>query len=106
MANQNVIMLNEDNFRQEVLKSEMPVLVDFWAAWCGPCKMLAPVIDEIASERDDIAVGKINVDEQMGLAIKYGVSGVPTVALFKNGDIVERSVGYQSKDELLSELGL
>ena len=68
--------------------------------------MLAPVIDEIAKERDDIVVGKINVDEQMGLAIRYGVSGVPTIALFENGDIIERSVGYQSKEELISELGL
>ena len=102
----DIIEITEENFDEKVVCSDIPVLVDFWASWCGPCKMLAPVIDEIASERDDIAVGKINVDEQMELAIKYGVSGVPTVALFKNGDIVERSVGYQSKDELLSELGL
>ena len=102
----DIIEITEENFDEKVVCSDIPVLIDFWASWCGPCKMLAPVIDEIASERDDIAVGKINVDEQMGLAIKYGVSGVPTVALFKNGDIVERSVGYQSKDELLSELGL
>lgn len=102
----DIIEITEENFDEKVVCSDIPVLVDFWASWCGPCKMLAPVIDEIAAERDDIAVGKINVDEQMGLAIKYGVSGVPTVALFKNGDIVERSVGYQSKDELLLELGL
>lgn len=102
----DIIEITEENFDEKVVCSDIPVLVDFWASWCGPCKMLAPVIDEIAAERDDIVVGKINVDEQMGLAIKYGVSGVPTVALFKNGDIVERSVGYQSKDELLSELGL
>ncbi len=102
----DIIEITEENFDEKVVCSDVPVLVDFWASWCGPCKMLAPVIDEIAAERDDIVVGKINVDEQMGLAIKYGVSGVPTVALFKNGDIVERSVGYQSKGELLSELGL
>ena len=102
----DIIEITEENFDEKVVCSDIPVLVDFWASWCGPFKLLAPVIDEIAAERDDIAVGKINVDEQMGLAIKYGVSGVPTVALFKNGDIVERSVGYQSKDELLSELGL
>ena len=99
-------IINDSNFENEVLNYNGKIMIDFWAEWCGPCKMLAPVIDEIAAERDDIVVGKINVDEQMGLAIKYGVSGVPTVALFKNGDIVERSVGYQSKGELLSELGL
>ncbi len=101
-----IIEITEENFDEKVVCSDVPVLVDFWASWCGPCKMLSPVIDEIAAERDDIVVGKINVDEQMGLAIKYGVSGVPTVALFKNGDIVERAVGYQSKAELLSEFGL
>ena len=101
-----IIEISEDNFHEVVVCSDKKVLVDFWASWCGPCKMLAPVIDEIAKERDDIVVGKINVDEQMGLAIRYGVSGVPTIALFENGDIIERSVGYQSKEELISELGL
>ncbi len=101
-----IIEITEDNFDEVVVCSDKKVLVDFWASWCGPCKMLAPVIDEIAKERDDIVVGKINVDEQMGLAIRYGVSGVPTIALFENGDIIERSVGYQSKEELISELGL
>ena len=101
-----IIEITEDNFDEVVVCSDKKVLVDFWASWCGPCKMLAPVIDEIAKERDDIVVGKINVDEQMRLAIRYGVSGVPTIALFENGDIIERSVGYQSKEELISELGL
>lgn len=101
-----IIEITEDNFDEVVVCSDKKVLVDFWASWCGPCKMLAPVIDEIAKERDDIVVGKINVDEQMGLAIRYSVSGVPTIALFENGDIIERSVGYQSKEELISELGL
>ncbi len=101
-----IVEITEENFDEVVVCSDKKVLVDFWASWCGPCKMLAPVIDEIAAERDDIVVGKIDVDEQMKLAIQYGVSGVPTIALFENGDIIERSVGYQSKEELLSELGL
>ncbi len=101
-----IIELTDKNFDEKVIGSDVPVLVDFWASWCGPCKMLSPVIDEIAAERDDIVVGKVNVDEQMELAIRYGVSGVPTVALFKNGDIVGRTVGYQSKSDLLSEFNL
>ena len=101
-----IVEITEENFDEVVVCSDKKVLVDFWASWCGPCKMLAPVIDEIAAERDDIVVGMIDVDEQMKLAIQYGVSGVPTIALFENGDIIERSVGYQSKEELLSELGL
>lgn len=102
----DIIEITGDNFDEEVVCSEKRVLVDFWASWCGPCKMLAPVIDKIAEERDDIVVGKVDVDDQMGLAIKYGITGVPTIALFENGDVIGRSVGYQSKEELLSELGL
>lgn len=101
-----IIEITKDNFNEKVVCSDIPVLVDFWATWCGPCKMLAPVIDQIAEERDDIVVGKIDVDKDTELAIRYGVSGVPTVALFKNGDIVERAVGFMPKAALLSELGL
>ena len=79
-----IIKLTKDNFEQEVLKSEKPVLVDFYADWCGPCQMLSPIVDEVAEERDDIKVGKINVDEQMELAQKYGVMTIPTLLVIKN----------------------
>ena len=83
-----IIKLTKDNFEQEVLKSEKPVLVDFYADWCGPCQMLSPIVDEVAEERDDIKVGKINVDEQMELAQKYGVMTIPTLLVIKNGETV------------------
>ena len=79
-----IIKLTKDNFEQEVLKSEKPVLVDFYADWCGPCQMLSPIVDEVAEERDDIKVGKINGDEQMELAQKYGVMTIPTLLVIKN----------------------
>ena len=85
-----IIKLTKDNFEQEVLKSEKPVLVDFYADWCGPCQMLSPIVDEVAEERDDIKVGKINVDEQMELAQKYGVMTIPTLLVIKNGEITEK----------------
>ena len=102
MANQNVIMLNEDNFRQEVLKSEMPVLVDFWAAWCGPCRMLAPVIEQFAAENPSIAVGKINVDEQGVLAEMHGIMSIPTLVVYKNGVKTAQAVGGKSAEEILA----
>lgn len=92
-----IIKLTKDNFEQEVLKSEKPVLVDFYADWCGPCQMLSPVVDEVAEERDDIKVGKINVDEQMELAQKYGVMTIPTLLVIKNGEIVNKHIGALSK---------
>lgn len=100
-----VIQLTSDNFENEVLNSDMPVLVDFYADWCGPCKMMAPVVDQIAEENDDIKVGKINVDDEQDLAAKYGVMSIPTIGFFKNGDIVEKSVGAKPKSELLKMIG-
>ncbi len=92
------IILTESNFEQEVLKSEIPVLVDFWATWCGPCRMLAPTIAKIAEEREgSVKVGKIDVDEQPELAAKYGISSIPTLMVFKNGERVKASVGVQPK---------
>ena len=95
------INLTNQNFEEEVLKSDKPVLVDFFATWCGPCKMLEPVVAEIAEDyKDKIKVRKINVDEQRELAIKYRVSSIPTLVLFKNGQAVNILVGFQSKSEI------
>jgi thioredoxin 1 len=95
------IKLTEDNFEKEVLKSDIPVLVDFWASWCGPCMMLAPVVEEIAKEYEGkIKVGKLNVDEQQKLAITYKISSIPALKLFKNGEVADSTVGYMPKEEL------
>ena len=96
-----VISVTADNFEQEVLKTEGIVMVDFWAAWCGPCRMLGPVISDIAEKYDgQVIVGKVNVDDEMALALKYNVSSIPMVALFKDGKLVDRAVGYRSKSDM------
>ena len=97
----NVITVTSENFESEVLNSEKPVLVDFWASWCGPCRMLSPIVDEIAEEVQTIKVGKVNVDEQQDLAGKFGVMSIPTLILFKNGQPGNKSVGAKSKAALL-----
>ena len=95
------VIINENNFEEEVLKSDIPVLVDFWATWCGPCKMLAPVIEAIAKDHEgELKVCKADVDDNGELAEKYGISSIPTVILFKNGEAVKRSVGSKSRGEM------
>ena len=93
-------IVNSENFEQEVLKNEKPVLVDFWAEWCGPCKMLAPVVEELAGEHPEIAVAKVNVDECPELAMGYRISAIPALMLFKDGKVAAQTVGYQSKEAL------
>ena len=101
------VILTKENFETEVLKSDIPVLVDFWATWCGPCMMLSPVIAELAEElKGKVKVGKVNVDEQNELAMQYRVASIPTLLLFKNGELVKTSVGFMPKTEIIANLGL
>ncbi len=100
----SVQTITRENFDEVVLQSEKPVLVDFWAEWCGPCRMVSPIVDEIAQERDDIVVGKVNVDEQGELAMRFGVMSIPTLLVFKGGEIAQTSVGARPKAELLALL--
>lgn len=100
----SVIHINKENFESEVLGSEKPVLLDFWATWCGPCRALGPVLDEIAEENSNIKVVKADVDENRELARKFRVMSVPTLLVIKNGETVARSLGVQSKEKILSML--
>ncbi len=99
------VKLNSQNFADEILNKNGTALVDFYADWCGPCKMVAPILEEIAEENEDITVGKINVDESTDLALKYGVSSIPTLIVFENGEETDRIVGYRPKEDILDALG-
>lgn len=99
-----MIHATKDTFQSEVLDAQGTVLVDFWADWCGPCKMIAPILEEIDAERPDVKVVKVNVDDEMELAMQYKVSGIPTLLVFKNGSLEKTSVGMQPKEELLKLL--
>lgn len=99
-----ITTITKDNFENEIVKADKPVLVDFWASWCGPCRMLSPTIDEIAEEHPEIRVCKINIDDEAELAIRHGVMSVPTLMIFKNGEIAQTAVGVRPKDEILDLL--
>ncbi len=100
----SAINVNKGNFNQEVLQSDKPVLVDFWAPWCAPCRMVLPIVEEIAQEREDIKVAKINVDEEPELAMQFGVSSIPTLMVFKDGKRTGQALGARSKNQILDML--
>ena len=102
---EKILHITDDTFEQEVLQSQTPVLVDYWAEWCGPCKMIAPVLEELASEFDGrVKIGKVNIDEHQTLAVEYGIRAIPTLLVFKNGQVAEQIVGMRSKKDLKASL--
>ena len=98
----SALNINQENFQDEVMNSDKPVLLDFWAPWCGPCKMVLPLVEEIAAENPDIKVGKVNVDEEMALAKQFRVMSIPTLVVIKGGQVVTRSTGAKAKEDILS----
>ena len=100
-----LIKLTTDNYVPEALQSDKPVLLDFWAVWCGPCRMMSPIMDEIAETVADVKVGKVNVDEEEELAAKFGIMSIPTILAFKDGKLVNQTIGVQPKESILSMLG-
>jgi len=105
MSANNIVTLTAGNFEQEVLESATPVLVDFWAEWCGPCKMIAPILDELASEYDGkVKVGKVNIDDHQSIATQYGIRAIPTLLIFKDGEVAEQVVGLRSKRDLKANI--
>ena len=100
----SIVHITKENFQSVVKESPKPVLIDFWATWCGPCKMIAPIVEEIAAERDDIIVGKIDVDQEMELAMQFGITSIPTLVLTKNGEVAATMVGYRPKADILKLL--
>lgn len=102
----SVLTITKTNFEETVLKSEKPVLIDFWATWCGPCRMQGPIIDQMAAAHSDVVFGKVNVDDEPDLASEYGITSIPTLIIFKNGQIAEQVTGVTSKASLERMLGL
>lgn len=98
------VIINQKNFEEEVLKSDKKVLLDFWASWCGPCRMVAPILDEIAQEREDIKVGKINVDEELELASRFGIMSIPTLVVMEQGKVINQALGARPKQAILELL--
>ena len=105
MANSETVTIDENNFETEVTRSDLPVVVDFWAEWCGPCKMIAPLLDEIATEKaGTVKIGKVDIDKNQSLSLKYNVRAIPTLLFFKNGQVVDQVTGMTSKKDLLGRV--
>ena len=102
----SVLHITKENFESEVLRSDRPVLIDFWATWCGPCQMIAPFVEEIAEENEDLFVGKVDVDTDPQLAVRFGISSIPTLMVFENGQVTGTLLGYRPKADIIKHLGL